>query len=305
MLQLLIRLFPIWAVLLGTLAFWEPQPFIAARQAIMPLLALIMFSMGLTLTVEDFKRVVRMPGVILLGVLMQFGLMPLLAWLIAASLQMSPLLAAGLILVGACPGGTASNVVTYLAGGNVALSITLTVVSTLLAVFMTPWLSWLFIDTTVAVPTLAMLKSILSLVIAPVMGGLLLNHYLHRWVRRLHTLCPLVAVTAIVIIIAIVVALNHSQLAGMSLLVALAVVVHNLAGLTLGYGIGRLMGYPEVMARTLAIEVGMQNSGLAVALALKYFAPLAALPGALFSVWHNLSGAMLAALWQRGRRQEN
>ncbi|MCX4186553.1 bile acid:sodium symporter family protein [Methylophaga sp. OBS4] len=284
---------------MSALAWWQPQWFVFAKPAILPLLALIMFAMGLTLTVNDFKRVLKMPGVIVLGTLLQFGLMPLLAWMIAAGLKLEPLLAAGLILVGACSGGTASNVITYLARGNVALSITLTAVSTLLAVVMTPWLSWLYIDTAIAVPVWSMLKTILWLVILPVVSGVLINQFFHRFVKPVQRMCPLIAVLAIVLIIAIIVALNQPRLAGISSILLLAVMMHNLAGLLLGYGISRLMGYSGAVSRTLAIEVGMQNSGLAVALALKYFAPLAALPGALFSIWHNISGSLLASWWQR------
>jgi BASS family bile acid:Na+ symporter len=299
MLNRLTRLFPLWAISLSALAWWQPQWFVFAKPAILPLLALIMFAMGLTLTVNDFKRVIKMPGVIVLGTVLQFGLMPLLAWMIATGLKLEPLLAAGLILVGACSGGTASNVITYLARGNVALSITLTAVSTLLAVVMTPWLSWVYIDTAIAVPVWSMLKTILWLVILPVVSGVLINQFFHRFVKPVQRMCPLIAVLAIVLIIAIIVALNQPRLAGISFILLLAVMMHNLAGLLLGYGISRLMGYSEVVSRTLAIEVGMQNSGLAVALALKYFAPLAALPGALFSIWHNISGSLLASWWRR------
>jgi BASS family bile acid:Na+ symporter len=263
-----------------------------------------MFTMGLTLTAADFRRVLTMPMLVVLGVCLQFGLMPLLAWLIAQALALDPLLATGLILVGACSGGTASNVMTYLAGGDVALSISLTAVSTLLAVVMTPWLSWLYIDAAIEVPVWSMLQTILVLVILPVAAGVAMNRFLSRVVRPLQPLCPMLAMVAIIVIISIIVALNESRMSSLSLVLLSAVMLHNLAGLALGYLSAHALGYSSVVCRTLAIEVGMQNSGLAVALALKNFTVLAALPGALFSIWHNISGSVFAAFWQWRDRSE-
>lgn len=301
MIQQLTRLFPLWALLFSWLAWAQPQLFSDYQTAILPLLALVMFGMGLTLTLGDFTRVLSMPRIVALGALLQFTLMPLLAWLIALVFRLEPLLAAGMILVGASPGGTASNVVCYLARGNVALSITLTAVSTLLAVVLMPWISWLYISTRIPVPVGDMLLSILWLVLAPVSLGVIVNHLLHEKTKPLQHVFPLVSVVAIVFIIAIIVSLNHARLQQLSLLLVAAVMLHNLAGLACGYGFSRYLGFAQRESRTLAIEVGMQNSGLAVALAFKYFAPLAALPGALFSIWHNLSGALLASLWSRSR----
>lgn len=302
---LITRLFPLWAVMFSFLAWWQPSWWLPLKPAILPLLAVIMFAMGLTLTAADFRRVLTMPLLVVLGLCLQFGLMPLLAWLIAQALALDPLLATGLILVGACSGGTASNVMTYLAGGDVALSISLTAVSTLLAVVMTPWLSWLYIDAAIEVPVWSMLQTILSLVIVPVAAGVALNRFLPRLVRPLQPLCPLLAMVAIIMMIAIIVALNESRMSSLSLVLLAAVVMHNLAGLSLGFLIARALGYSSVVCRTLAIEVGMQNSGLAVALALKNFTALAALPGALFSIWHNMSGAVFAAFWQWRDRSDS
>jgi len=296
--------FPIWAIAFSFLAWWQPDWFVVFKPAILPLLALIMFLMGLTLRLEDFQRVLQRPRVIMLGVLLQFGLMPLLAWLIAHGLALETMLATGLILVGACSGGTASNVITYLAGGDVALSISLTALSTLLGVVLTPWLSWLYIDAEIVVPVWAMLKMILLLVILPVAAGIVVNQRLPRVIKPLQPICPVLAVVAIVMIIAIVVALNAERMARLSSPLLLAVMLHNLTGLSLGYLISRTLGYSSVTARTMAIEVGMQNSGLAVALALKNFAAMAALPGALFSIWHNISGSLFAAYWQWRQRSE-
>lgn len=291
--------FPLWALLASLLAAWQPQWFAFARPGIVPLLGLVMFGMGLTLTPSSFLGVLRRPGAVALGVLLQFLVMPLAGWLLARGLGLAPLLAAGVILVGSCPGGTASNVICYLARGDVALSITLTAVSTLLAVLATPLLTWWYAGQMIEVPVLDLLLSVLRIVLLPVLAGVLLNHFLHRRLRRLERIFPLFSMLAIVFIIAIIVALNRDQLGTLGLPVLAAVVFHNGIGLLAGYAVPRLLGRGEREARTLAIEVGMQNSGLAVALASQYFSPLAALPGALFSVWHNLSGSLLAGYWSR------
>jgi BASS family bile acid:Na+ symporter len=294
----LTRAFPAWAILFSALAWSRPQLFITQKTAIVPLLAVVMFGMGLTLTLEDFKRVIERTAVIGFGVLLQYGCMPLFAWLVALGLRLDPLLLTGMVLVGASPGGTASNVICYLARGDVALSITLTAVSTLLSIVLTPLLCMLYIDTSIEVPAGDMLLSILKIVIVPVVLGIFINRRFHRQLGAIHHWFPLLSVIAIVWIIAIIVALNQPRFAELSLLLMVAVVAHNALGLTAGYLLPRLLGYDRRISRTLAIEVGMQNSGLAVALAIKFFAPVAALPGAVFSIWHNLSGSLLAARWR-------
>ena len=302
--QRLVLLLPLWAALLGAVAMLDPAPFITLKAAIVPLLALIMFAMGLTLDFDDFKRALAMPRLIGLGLLLQFGIMPLSAWLLARAFALDPVLTAGMVLTGAAPGGTASNVMSWLARGNVAVSITLTACATVLAIFLTPALSWLLIGNRIDVPALAMLASVARIVLLPVLAGVLINHFLGHRLGRVRPLLPALAVAAIVLIIAIIIALNHARLAGLSPILLLAVIAHNATGLAAGYGLGRLAGYDARLCRTLAIEVGMQNSGLAVALATQYFPPLAALPGALFSFWHNLSGALIAAWWRRADRQK-
>ena len=295
-------LFPLWALLFSLLAFWQPEPFAAAKPLIVPLLGLVMFGMGMTLTWQSFGAVLRRPGRVGLGLGLQYLVMPFAAWVVALALGLPPVLMAGLVLVGASPGGTASNVVCYLARGDLALSITLTTISTLLAIIATPLLTWLYVGERVPVPVAAMLFSIVKILLLPVALGVLINSLFgRRWsyLARLQHLFPLLSVVAIVAIIAIVVGLNQANLATMGWLVVLAVVLHNGIGLAAGYGFGWLVTRDERTARTLAIEVGMQNSGLAVALAVQYFSAVAALPGALFSVWHNLSGSLLAAWWSR------
>lgn len=299
--QLITRLFPVWAIALSVLAYYMPAPFIELKSAIVPLLTLIMFSMGLTLNINDFKRALAMPRLIVTGLLLQYSIMPLAALFIATALQLEPTLAIGMILVGASPGGTASNVITYLARGNVALSISLTSISTILAIALTPAITLLIADTSIQVPAGRMFLSILYIVIFPVTSGLILKHFFARHILAVEHYLPLVAIAAIVLIIAIITALNAGQFSQIGVTVLIAVVLHNTVGLLAGYGSARLMRYPEKECRTLAIEVGMQNSGLAVALAIKHFSAAAALPGAIFSIWHNISGSALAFIWSNKR----
>jgi BASS family bile acid:Na+ symporter len=232
---------------------------------------------------------------------MQFVLMPLIAWLCAKLLQLPPELTVGLVLVGACPGGTASNVITYLARGDVALSITLTSVGTVLSVVATPLLSWLYLGQVVEVPVANMLLSILGVVLLPVAAGTAINTYWGRRLTRVRAAFPLLSVGAIVVIIAIIIGVTAGKLPEVGLAVLAAVVLHNGLGLTAGYWLGRSLRFTPTECRTLAVEVGMQNSGLGVALASQYFGALSTLPGAVFSIWHNLSGSVLAAWWAHGK----
>lgn len=291
--------FPLWALLAALAAAVAPGPFSALRGAIAPLLGIVMLGMGMTLEARDFARVLERPAAVFLGVTLQYAIMPFAGWVVGLALGLAPELAAGVVLVGSCPGGTASNVVCYLARGDVALSITLTTLSTLLAVGATPALTWIYVGQRVDVPVLEMLRSIAAVVVLPVVAGVAVNTLWGRRLEAVKHLFPLLSVAAIVLIIAIVVALNHARLDALLAPVAVAVVLHNGLGLALGYGAARALGRSESERRTLAIEVGMQNSGLGVALASAHLSPAAALPGALFSVWHNLSGALLASWWSR------
>ena len=301
MIERLLRLFPLWAIALSAIAYLQPAPFVDMKAGIIPLLTLIMFCMGLTLETDDFKRALAMPKLIITGLALQYTVMPATALLIAHLMQLDTALTIGLILVGSCPGGTASNVITFLAKGNVALSISLTSISTIIAVILTPGITWLLADTVIDVPTGKMLVSILQIVILPVTAGLLLRHFLAHQIKQIESYLPLVAVLAIIVIIAIITSLNAAQLSQMAFTVVLAVALHNALGLIIGYLTARKMGYSTRDCRTLAIEVGMQNSGLAVALAIKHFSATAALPGAVFSIWHNISGSILAGFWSRSR----
>lgn len=293
----LTQLFPFWAIIISLLAWQYPELFRSYETWIVPLLSVVMFGMGLTLHLSDFSYVLQMPRLIFAGIALQYTIMPLTAVVLSDLMELDPVLTAGMILVGTCPGGTASNVICYLARGNVALSITLTAVSTLLAVILTPALTAELVSKTIDVPVLDMLLSILYMVIIPVSAGVLLNHVAGKILKPVRLVFPLLSVIAIVFIIAIIVSLNAQQVHQIGATVLIAVMLHNSAGLFLGYFTSRLLGYSPTECRTLAIEVGMQNSGLAVALAIKYFTATAALPGAIFSIWHNLSGSILAGFW--------
>ncbi|AHK16385.1 MULTISPECIES: bile acid:sodium symporter family protein [Thalassolituus] len=294
------RFFPFLAVAVSLLAWHDPEPLLDWKSAITPLLTAVMFCMGLTLRWQDFRRIWKKPEPVALGILLQFTLMPLIAWALAWAFNLPDELAIGMILVGACAGGTASNVMTYLAGGDVALSISMTLASTLWGLFLTPWLVWFYARSGITVDSLGMLASIGQMVILPIAAGLFLNQYLPQVRAKLHNHLADIASAIILLIIAIIVSLNADEIATVGTSVLAAVILHNFLGLAGGYAIARWNGHTEVQARTIAIEVGMQNSGLAVALALKFYTPAAALPGALFSVWHNVSGALLAAYfrWQ-------
>ena len=297
--DLLVVLFPLWAVVGTAGALVWPDSLTPLRSAILPLLGVVMFGMGLTLTVREFLEVARRPLLIAGGAVLQFGIMPFAAWAVGHAMGLQPDLLVGLILVGACPGGTASNVICYLARGDVALSITFTTVSTFLAILLTPALTWLYVGESVPVPVISMLLSILQVVILPVLAGVTVNRLFGAQLAFLRGAFPLISVAAIVLIIAIVVALNAGLTAVLAWPLVIAVMLHNSLGLAAGYSLPKLFGLDARISRTFAIEVGMQNSGLGVALATQFFSAAAALPGAVFSVWHNLSGSLLAAYWAR------
>jgi BASS family bile acid:Na+ symporter len=263
-----------------------------------------MLGMGMTLTWDNFSDVIKSPKVIAVGVGLQFIIMPLSAFVISRLLGLSNELTAGMVLVGSSAGGTASNVICYLARGNLALSITLTMTSTILAVGATPLLSWIYLNQFIHVPVADMFLSILQIVIVPVFAGTLINSLFENKLVRMKPVFPLISIIAIVFIIGIIVALNKERLAEVGLLIVAAVMLHNLSGLTLGYWLSYKLQFDKTTCRTIAIEVGMQNSGLSVALAIKFFSSTAALPGAIFSIWHNLSGSFLASYWGSSKRSK-
>jgi BASS family bile acid:Na+ symporter len=266
-----------------------------------PLLGVIMFGMGMALKPEDFRIVFSRPRDVIVGCLAQFIIMPLLAFVLARVFALDEALAVGVVLVGCCPGGTASNVITYLAKGDLALSVGMTATSTLLAPVMTPLLVWLLAGKTVDVDVLGMLLSILWVVILPIVAGLVVKWLWPKFTQKTTAYLPAVSSLTIAFIVMIVIAANaHKLLLGGMMIVAV-VVLHNLLGLGLGYLIGHLLRLPASKRKAISIEVGMQNSGLASSLATLHFAayPLATIPGAIFSVWHNISGAIVARLYSR------
>ena len=263
------------------------------------LLGVVMFGMGLTLNLQDFKIVFSRPKDVMIGCLAQFTVMPLLAWGLARVFQLDEALALGVVLVGCCPGGTASNVITYLAKGDLALSVGMTGVSTLLAPFMTPFLTWALAGKSVNVDVVGMLLSILWVVILPIVVGLVVKWIWPKFTEQATDYLPAFSSVAIAFIVSIVIAANANKLMAGGLMIVMVVILHNLCGLSLGYLIGQLLGLSDPKRRAISIEVGMQNSGLASSLATIHFAayPLATIPGAIFSVWHNISGALVARIY--------
>lgn len=266
---------------------------------IAPMLGLVMFGMGLTLNPEDFKIVFTRPKDIIIGSLAQFTIMPTTAWLLTKAFGLSDELAIGVILVGCCPGGTASNVMTYLAKGDLALSVGMTTVSTVLAPILTPLLTLLFAGARVNVNAFGMFVSIIEVVILPIILGFIVQKRLPNFTKRAAEYLPSFSSVVIALIVGSVVSNNATKLLAGGALIILVVMLHNICGLSLGYGIGRLLRLPHKKCSAISIEVGMQNSGLASSLATVHFAayPMATVPGAIFSVWHNISGALIAKVY--------
>lgn len=288
------------AVALLALAF--PSAFQQVRPTVINyLLGVVMFGMGLTLNLQDFKIVFSRPKDVVIGCLAQFTVMPLLAWTLARAFQLDEALALGVVLVGCCPGGTASNVITYLAKGELALSVGMTGVSTLLAPFLTPLLTWALAGKSVDVNVASMFLSILWVVILPIVVGLLVKWMWPKFTEKTIDYLPAFSSIAIALIVAIIISANATKLLAGGLLIVIVVMLHNICGLSLGYAIGRLLRLSGSKKRAISIEVGMQNSGLASSLATIHFAayPLATIPGAIFSVWHNISGAAVAYLYRK------
>lgn len=292
--------FVLWVVVFSLAAYFVPRPFAALQPAIVPGLGVIMFGMGMTLVPEDFKRVRRMARAVGCGVLGQFLIMPLLAFVLAKTFRLDDALAMGFIILGSCPGGTASNVIAYLARADVALSVTMTACSTILGIVATPLLVKLLGGQFLDVDAWAMFLSVVKIVLIPVLGGFLIRYFLRDRLEKVLDVFPAVSVLVIVLIIAAIVALSREKLPEVIGVVGFLVVCHNVLGYTLGYYLAKAMKLPEAARRTVAIEVGMQNSGLGVSLATAHFADaLVALPSSLFSVVHNLTGSILANRWRR------
>ena len=292
-------------VAIGILGVWRPETLTWVGPYVSWMLGIVMFGMGMTLKVEDFQRVLQHPKEVAIGVGAQFIIMPLVALALVKVFALPPELAIGVILVGTCPGGTASNVIAYLAKGDVALSVSMTMTTTLLAPIVTPALTYFLAGAWIDISFTAMMISIAQMVLAPVILGLLVHHFMADTTKKIMPAMPLVSVICIVLLVGCVVALSASKLATVGLTMAAIVILHNAFGLALGFTAAKLLHMDARKARTVAIEVGMQNSGMAASLAVMYFNPAAALPGAIFSVWHNVSGSLVANFCVRRDNRES
>lgn len=297
------KTFAIWVLLFACLAYNVPHLFTWIGPYIPFLLGIIMFGMGLTLTLNDFKAIFSAPKGAFIGSLAQYTVMPSLAYGLAAVFNLNPEVAVGVILVGCCPGGTASNVMTYLARGNTALSVTITSISTTLSPLLTPLLILLFARKWISVSFLDMFLSIAQIVVIPIVLGILIRRFFPRGVKKSVTALPLLSVIGIVAVASAVVALSKDNIAVMGLLIFIVVILHNILGLLMGLLIARIGKLDFKDQKAISIEVGMQNSGLGAALAIAHFSPIAAVPSAFFSVWHNISGPILATYWAKTARR--
>ena len=270
------------------------------------LLMVVMFGMGLTMKLSDFAVVFMKPRDVVIGCASQFMLMPLLAFALGKIFGLSDELLVGVVLVGTCPGGTSSNVITYLSKGDTALSVGMTSINTLLAPLLTPALTYLYLRTTVSVDVMSMFLSIIQVVLIPIGLGLLINKLFGQYTQKITDLLPTVSVTAICLIVAAVVSHNSEKILSTGPVIFAVVILHNLLGYLCGYLIAVLFGMDLPRKKAVAIEIGMQNSGLATSLAGSAFPYLAmaTVPGAIFSVWHNISGAVLAGFFNRRSGQD-
>lgn len=300
------KTFALWVIVFAALALWQPEFFVWLKAYIPWILGIIMLGMGMTMTVDDFKGVLQSPKAVLIGVVAQFVVMPGLAFVLCKLFNLPPEIAVGVILVGCCPGGTASNVITYMAKGNVALSVACTSVSTLLAPVLTPAIFYLLASQWLKIDAASMFISILQVVLLPIVIGLILRTWLKRQVESYIQVMPLVSVIAIVAIVAAIIGGSKAAILQSGLLILAVVVLHNGLGYLLGFTAARFFKLPYADSKAIAVEVGMQNSGLGVALAAVHFAasPITAVPSAIFSLWHNISGPALATYWASKHKQE-
>ena len=293
----LTRFMGVIIIAFSALALWQPWIFSWVAPHISAMLGIIMLGMGMTLHWQDFSHVLRHPRDLGLGLLVQFGCMPLLAFALCHVFALPPELAMGMILVGTAPGRTASNVLTFIARGDVAFSVAMTAAATLVSLLLTPPLTWLLGGVWVPVDMGGLFWSIVKIVLVPVLLGLLLHHFQRGLVDRLMPFLPLASALVITLVIAGIIAVNAQNILSAGPAIFAAVIAHNLLGLAVGWFAACRLRFAPPRRRALAIEIGTQNSGLATALALAHFTPAAAIAGALFSVWQNISGALLSNFW--------
>lgn len=304
--SLLTKYIGVIIIFFSVLAFFWQDGFAWTTRYTSVFLGVAMFGMGLTIHMGDFQVVFSRPKEVIIGCVAQYTVMPLVAWILAVVFHLPQDLAIGVILVGCCPGGTASNVITYIAGGDVALSVGMTIVSTLAAPLMTPLLVYGLAGAWVEVSFWAMVLSVVKVILIPVLLGILLRSLFGKQIQKISDILPLISVVSIVMIISGIVANNAEKIVSCGVLVLGVVMLHNLFGMGIGLLAAKLLKVEYSRTTAIAIEVGMQNSGLAVSLATANFAanPLATLPGAIFSVWHNISGSIFAGIRRRGMNTE-
>ena len=302
----LTRFIGVVIIIFSVFSFFVPSAFAWTTNYTSVFLGVAMFGMGLTIKMGDFRVVFSHPKEIVLGCICQYTIMPLCAWGLAVLLHLDSDLALGVILVGCCPGGTASNVITYIAGGDVPLSVGMTIVSTLIAPLMTPFLVYVLAGAWVEVSFLAMVISVVKVILVPVLLGILIRSLFGKQIQKISDVLPLISVVSIVMIISGIVANNNEKIVSCGLLVLGVVMLHNIFGMGIGLVLANVFHVEYNKATAIAIEVAMQNSGLAVSLATANFAanPLATLPGAIFSVWHNISGSIFASIRRRKDQKE-
>lgn len=294
------KYFSVFVLAAAVISYFEPAVTLWVLPYVTYLLGIIMFGMGMTLKKEDFSEVVKRPKDVFIGVCAHYIIMPLVAYVLCFLFKLPPEIAVGVILVGCCPSGTASNVMCFLAKGDVALGVSIGAVSTLIAPVMLPFILWLLAGQWVNIPTWSLFISVFEIVIVPIVLGILVNAFFGQKVQKVTAALPLVSTVAIILIAGGVVAASHQHsdlLTAGSLIVIPVVMLHNLFGYLLGYVFSRLLGMNYAKSRAVTFEVGMQNSALGVALAMHYFSPLTAIPATLFSIWHNMSGSLLASYW--------
>ena len=304
------KTFAIWVIIFSLISYYYPEGFKFLLPYVAILLGVVMFGMGLTLSLHDFSEVFKRPVQVLIGIVGQFILMPAIAYALALSFNLEPAIAAGVMLVGCCPGGTSSNVMSFLGKGDVPLSVTITACTTVLAPVVTPALFYVAAKQWIDIDPLVMFFSIVKIVILPIVGGVIINALFRSTVQKVVLALPLVSVVAIIAIVTAVVAASAQRIAETGHLIFVVVALHNCIGYALGYLLGVVFKMKTQQKKTLAIEIGMQNSGLAASLAAGLAAkslidPIAAVPGAVFSVWHNISGPVLATFFANIKNTDN
>lgn len=291
--------FLVWMLIAAVIGFIFPMQLSTLSNWVPYLLGIVMIGMGLTIDPKDFKIIFQAPRSVIIGVVLQYTIMPLSAFLIVKLFHLPPEIAIGVILVGCCPGGTSSNVMSYLANANVALSVAITSVSTLLAPFLTPALIYLFAHEWLQVSFISMFWSVVQVILIPIIIGFVLQKLFKTFADKTATALPIVSVVAISLILASVVGSSKAQILATGLLIFAVVILHNLIGYILGYTFAKILKLDRPDKKAVSIEVGMQNSGLAVSLATVHFNPLSAVPGAVFSLIHNITGPILAKYWNK------